>query len=248
MSTAKRAAGIALFVVFLVALLSRPLLSNPAVFGIIEGGLSDWRTLALAGLLVVPTVLLAIARVSSLRNKETEPDRTIPDGEWNVDPRERDQISTENALGDSSSEQTVTDTEQHDADSEDDTSGNKGDADVSIDTSNAAPSFLSGQGGARNREFEIEEQPPDASLGDHLEHLRTELDDPESREDLETLAEVVEETESETVIPARCPQDDCEAAWSERGIIGARTGKYELLDENRIICLECEDVHRLDQE
>ena len=102
--------------------------------------------------------------------------------------------------------------------------------------------FLSGQGGARDRDFEIEEQPPDAKLQGHLEHLEAELGDDETvRHDLETLEEVVEETEDEQNLPARCPYEHCGAAWRERGIVGINTGNYELLDDGTtVLCLECE--------
>lgn len=102
--------------------------------------------------------------------------------------------------------------------------------------------FLSGQGGARDRDFEIEEQPPDAELQGHLEHLEAELGDDETvRHDLETLEEVVEETEDEQNLPARCPYEHCGAAWRERGIVGINTGNYELLDDGTtVLCLACE--------
>lgn len=102
--------------------------------------------------------------------------------------------------------------------------------------------FLSGQGGARDREFEVEEEPPDAHLAGHLEHLEAELgDDAEVRRDLETLEEVVEETETEQQLPARCPYEYCGAAWRERGIVGIKTDRYELLDDGTTVrCLECE--------
>ena len=102
--------------------------------------------------------------------------------------------------------------------------------------------FLSGQGGARDRDFEIEEQPPDAELQGHLEHLEAELGDDETvRHDLETLEEVVEETEGEQNLPARCPYEHCGAAWRERGIVGINTGNYELLDDGTtVLCLACE--------
>ena len=102
--------------------------------------------------------------------------------------------------------------------------------------------FLSGQGGARDRDFEIEEQPPDAELQGHLEHLEAELGDDETvRHDLETLEEVVEETEDEQNLPARCPYEHCGASWRERGIVGINTGNYELLDDGTtVLCLACE--------
>ena len=100
--------------------------------------------------------------------------------------------------------------------------------------------------GCGSRAVEIEEQPPDAELSDHLEHLRAELDDPDSRRELDRLEAVVAETEDGTELPSRCPEQHCDAAWSERGIVGARTGRYERLDDDRVLCLECETVHTID--
>lgn len=101
---------------------------------------------------------------------------------------------------------------------------------------------LGGQGGARDRDFEIEEEPPDAHLAGHLEHLEEELGDDETvRHDLETLEEVVEETGDSGNVPARCPYEHCGAAWRERGIVGISSGRYELLDDGTtVVCLECE--------
>lgn len=101
---------------------------------------------------------------------------------------------------------------------------------------------LGGQGGARDRDFEIEEEPPDAHLAGHLEHLEEELGDDETvRHDLETLEEVVEETGDSGNVPARCPYEHCGAAWRERGIVGINSGRYELLDDGTtVVCLECE--------
>ena len=110
-----------------------------------------------------------------------------------------------------------------------------------------ASRFLDGRGGARNRGPAIEEGSPDAGLSDHLEHLRTELgDDPETREELRTLEDVVSETEGERSIPARCPNEHCDARWTKRTIFDMTTGRYELLDEDRVVCLECESVFPLD--
>jgi hypothetical protein len=231
MGTANRAIVTVLFVIFALALVSRPLLSNLALVGQIE--ITDWQTLVLAALLLAPAALLVLARLGALRSEdETHPDRTLPQGEWNADPRARDADSLASEASERSDDRdTPADTDQHTSDDQE---------------TPTVPAFLSGQGGARDREFEIEERPPDASLGDHLEHLRAELDDPESQRDLDRLEDVVDETETGPQIPARCPQDHCDAAWSERGIIGARTGRYERLDDDRVVCLECEQIYSLE--
>jgi hypothetical protein len=107
---------------------------------------------------------------------------------------------------------------------------------------------LGGQGGARDRDFEIEEEPPDAHLAGHLEHLEEELgDDEDLRHDLETLEEVIEESGDSGNVPARCPYEHCGAAWRERGIVGLNSDRYELLDDGTtVVCLECERTVSLD--
>ncbi|MFC6721376.1 hypothetical protein [Halobacteriaceae bacterium SHR40] len=222
----KRLVGTALFFIFALALVSRPLLSNLAILGQF-GDTTDWQTLVLAALLVGPALLLVLARLGSLRSDdETHSDRTLPQGEWNADPRA-----------------TQSRTPGEDRATPDDAENSEPDIREDDQETPTVPGFLSGQGGARDREFEIEEQPPDAELSDHLEHLRAELDDPESRRNLDRLEAVVAEHEDDTAIPDRCPQDHCDAAWSERGIIGARTGRYERLDEERVVCLACEQIY-----
>jgi len=110
------------------------------------------------------------------------------------------------------------------------------------DAPDAVSQILGGQGGARDRTFEIERESPDADLGAHLDHLREELDD-EAAVELETLEEVVAETADDSPIPERCPQPHCDAAWTERGILDIKNGRYELLDDGqRVQCLECEAV------
>lgn len=109
------------------------------------------------------------------------------------------------------------------------------------------PSMLAGQGGTRDWDFEIEEEPPESGLDLHLEHLREELGEDESlRADLDTLESVVEQEGSEK-IPGRCPQDHCEARWTEPGILGVGSGRYEVIDDGRkALCLECEAVVTLE--
>lgn len=108
----------------------------------------------------------------------------------------------------------------------------------------ANPDLLGGQGGTRNRDFGIEEKPPDAALRDHLAHLRTELDrDGQIGADLDALETVVDEVEGERTIPPRCPADHCDAVWSERTIFRDDRGRYEVLDEGRRVrCLACERI------
>lgn len=101
---------------------------------------------------------------------------------------------------------------------------------------------LGGQGGSRDRSFDIETEPPDAELSDHLDHLRAELDG--ERTELRTLETVVEEAENEQTVPDRCPGDHCDALWEARTVTGVTAGRYERLDD-RLVCLECEETFEL---
>lgn len=110
------------------------------------------------------------------------------------------------------------------------------------------PGFLSGQGGARDKGFEIESKPPDADLSDHLDHLRAELGEEGTPPgELETLETVAEETESEREIPTHCPQEHCNAAWTQRTLLDITNGRYERLDDGKTVrCLDCEQTVTLD--
>lgn len=213
----------------------RPLRANPATAAVLDGGLSGWQLLVVLPL-VLAALVLAGRRIASSRDEDgsratarsrppSGDDRWVEmagahSGEDGTDEQDR--------LAELLEEQGV-----------DPEALEKQDGD------GPPPSaFLSGQGGARDRGFEIEERPPDATLGDHLEHLRAELgEEGEAIRELEELEAVVEETEDGSTVPDRCPQEHCDAAWAERGIIGINTGRYELLDDGVTVrCLECEQT------
>jgi len=227
MGTANRALATVLLVAFGLPLVFRPL-SNPVFldrFGDGAAGLGSLTLVVLGG----GAVLFVLVRLGSLQHEDvSDSDRTPPEAEWNTAPEATvswDRVADEPHDSDPAGDQ------------RDDTGGESG---------ATAPAFLGGQGGAREKGFEIETRQPDASLRDHLDHLRAELDDPDSRRELDRLEEVVAETEDGTELPSRCPEQHCDAAWSERGIVGARTGRYERLDDDRVLCLECETVHTID--
>jgi hypothetical protein len=217
----------------------RPFLSNPAAAAALDGGISGWQ-IPIVLLLVLATLVVAVRRIASSRDGDgstatadarspSDDDRWVEmagahSGEDGAD--ERDRLAE--VLEEQGADPEVLDRQ---------------------DGGGPPPSaFLSGQGGARDRGFEVEERPPDATLGDHLEHLRAELGkDGESIRELEELEAVVEETEDGSTIPDRCPQEHCNAAWAERGIIGINTGRYELLDDGVTVrCLECEQTTSLE--
>jgi hypothetical protein len=221
MSAAKRLVVLAGLFVFVAAIALKPLLSNPALTGVIGGG-GSLGTAEL--LLLVPTVAVAVLVVAARLWRLFGADSDDADSRYAA---RRSQPPQGNHWG-VDDESTPT----HEA------AGEQAPESVS--------QILGGQGGARDREFEIEREAPDADLGAHLDHLRSELDDDASVE-LETLEEVVEETEDESPIPERCPQPHCDAAWAERGILDIKNGRYELLEDGqKAQCLDCEAVVTLD--
>ncbi|SDJ94016.1 hypothetical protein SAMN05216226_11281 [Halovenus aranensis] len=111
------------------------------------------------------------------------------------------------------------------------------------DSTDPSERVLGGQGGARDRSFDIETKPPAAELSDHLDHLRAELDGEET--ELRTLETVVEEAENEETVPDRCPGAHCDALWEARTVTGATAGRYERLDDTTVCCLECEETFEL---
>ena len=228
MGTTKKVAGTLALVLFFGILALRPLLANPAISGAFSGG--GWQTL-----LVVPLVLVAVVVVAlRIRSAREGPE------EWEIDQQK--QAVQANSWADR------TDAES-DGDSDEGESGNDEHATQSEQQSSvqSGPSILAGQGGTRNRDFEIEEVPPESHLSDHLEHLRSQLgDERHHATELDTLEQVVEEVEGDRKIPARCPHDHCEARWSDRGVLGMGRRQFELLEDGKTaVCLECEQSYEL---
>lgn len=90
----------------------------------------------------------------------------------------------------------------------------------------------------------IEEETPDARLSEHLAHLDNALGE-EAREELDTLASVAGD-ESDRAVPARCPAEGCDAVWSGRTPLGIGTDRYDVLEDGRVVCLDCEEVYNPD--
>lgn len=115
------------------------------------------------------------------------------------------------------------------------------------------PNILSGQGGTRNRSFEIEEEPPETDVQAHLEYVRTQLErQAESSDRVRTETSDTSNGSHATDasagpqtadIPEYCPQDYCDAAWAAGGLLGMGGGNYEILpDGDQIRCTECESI------
>jgi len=236
MGTARKLLGVSGLLALGSAVALRPLRANPAAAILLDGGLSSWQIAVV--LLFVLATLVAVRRIAASRDDDgwraTAHSRPRSDDDrWVEMAKSADDADEQDRLADILEEQDV-------------------DAEIleERDGDGAAPSaVLSGQGGARDRGFEIEQRPPDATLSDHLEHLRAELgEESESIRGLENLEAVVEKTEDGATVPDRCPQQHCDAAWAERGIIGINTGRYELLEDGTTVrCMECEQTTSLEK-
>lgn len=244
--------GTLLFVVFISVIALRPLVANPTVSAAVSDGLFSWQTLLVAPLLFVTLLIIGLrlrtrAEPTEYATAPVEREsvweqrdamRTPPDDELPTSHEpERDEVDNQpdedrfagDERGDEQGEHQETESDEFDEHPD-------------------FPSILAGQGGSRERGFEIEDRPPDARLSDHLEHLQAELGDDETlRTDLEAFEQVATEEDDDT-IPDRCPEPHCNAVWEGRTVLGIGTKRYEQLDENRVICLECETITRVNEE
>lgn len=223
MRSLTKAGGTLLVLIFLFLTVLRPLFANPALASLSVEQLLQWpQVLFYAPLLAVLLSIFVLAVLSVLRGDG------LPTGQQGTP------TGPSTATGSQHGDKGAVDQEQLERfENHPDLSSN----------------FLSGQGGSRNRGFEIEEEAPEATLGEHLEHLQAELgDDDHLREELDTLEEVVLETEGERrTIPPRCPAEYCDALWTERTILGMNTGQYEVLEDGeQVLCLECESIHTIE--
>jgi hypothetical protein len=112
--------------------------------------------------------------------------------------------------------------------------------------------FLTGQGGTRNRGFEIEEQPPETDVDDHLRYLREQLDGDDAeavagdtsangRPDSDQPAST-----GKAQIPPACPQPYCDADWQTSGLLSGGT-RYEVIsDGEQVRCGECGGITTLE--
>jgi hypothetical protein len=207
-------------------------MSNPGVTAALETGPGPGLILWIPLFLVTLAVVGFRLRSSGTDTTDYQPQTRVESNHW----------GTEHESGGTSNDGTETDsTRPHTAES-------SAEPDHSAVQLAALERVLSGQGGARNRDFGIETAPPEARLDDHLEHLREELDDDATTE-LRTLEEVVEEYEDDQPIPEECPGEHCDALWEARTVTGLTTGRYELLDDGeKVICLKCEATFRVESE
>jgi len=210
-----------------------PILSNPAIPAAVSDVLFDWRTLLAAPLVFVALVILGLRLRLSLEDRSSE---SSPFDTQIAESSEFEtQISKETP-------DTQSDTVAKEQDEQEMT-----DRELAEQLADQQSDILGGQGGTRDREFGIERAQPEAGLSDHLDHLREELeDDREMASDIDALEEIAAEVEGEQRIPARCPQEHCDALWTERTIFDINNGQFEVLDDEQIICLECEQTTTLE--
>lgn len=237
MGPTTRVLGALGFVLFVEVLALCLFLANPALAGTLRNGLGGWQTLAVLPLLLVMLLVIALR----LRSPSEGPDSRELDsdrGESFWDTRKADNTDVDLAGDRSTGEADADDTQAVEARQTD--AADRGSSEMT------GP--LGGQGGTRDRELEIEEQPPDPTLSEHLEHLQAELDGDETvAGDLQTLEAVARESEDGRTVPARCPQDHCDAVWTGRTVLGIGSGRYERLEDGRRVrCLNCEERHTLE--
>lgn len=228
MGVVRTVVGAVVLLGFVSALAVRPLLSNPAITAALDDGLFTWTTL-----LALPVVFVVVVfvgdRVWSLVGTE---EATDSDPHWNASPpensREIDQFQ-DSEQGDDESNVTDESTDQSEP---------------------YRTSYLTGQGGTRNREFELEEEPPETDLQHHFEHLQAQLGDEASHEsELDTMAEVVAKLDEDRVLPDRCPQPHCETPWTEPAFLRDPSQNFEVLEDGKtVLCLQCERTVTLDRE
>ena len=172
MGTATRGVAGLLFALFVGGLVLRPLVTNPTVFGALSDGPAGPEVLFVAPLVVL-SVLVVVLRLRS--------DAGSGDGEAFTDRHGSDTPSSDESWG--------VERGAWGNDHEGDATGHGAGTATGEGERSTEADLLGGQGGTRERGFEMEADPPEARLSDHLEHLREELDDDTAAAtDLETLA------------------------------------------------------------
>lgn len=227
MSFARRVVVLSLFGLFVLTLVVRPVARFlPAGF---TGNGFDARVLMFAVPGIVVLLAMLVVGLSLLRRKDTDremsPGAVLAGGSELPGPDL--QPTDESALND---ETTV--------DRGDGWSGDR---------------FLTGQGGTRNKGFEIEEQPPETDVDDHLRYLREQLDgenadaavDDDSTDD-GLDGEQSTSTDEAAEIPSECPQPYCGADWRTSGLL-SRGASYERLSNGeQVRCRKCGGITTLE--
>jgi len=239
MTRLRRGVVLAVFGLFVLTVALRPI-SRLAGAVITEDGL-DPGGLALAAPAVVVAAVAVVAGASLLLRGRRQPTEV---GSTGVEQRDSSEPASDRA------EPSVPERERNTAPSQRPTS------------------ILTGQGGTRNRGFEIEEKPPGVAVDDHLAYLSDQLgedalaDGPDAddrtegdrvREGTERGGEPTGRATAEAdcrgerhpdALPVRCPKPHCDANW-HAGLLGGG-GSYEVLEGNQIRCTECNAISRIE--
>lgn len=236
MNWVRRLGGGLLAIAFLTALLGRSVTANPAVRSMLQDGTSKVGLLLALPLVALSVAILAVRFRGQFGGDDDESryeSQYAP-----VESNSWDRGSGARPTGDSPTGAGT----RVGAESAQTPEGTEPD-DVTNTTANSSTASDS-----PDSDLDIEAEPPDASLRDHLDHLQTELaDDDDARPDLQRLESVVDEVEGERTIPRRCPGEHCDAIWSERTVFGDDRGEYAVLEDGeRVLCLECERVFGLE--
>jgi hypothetical protein len=224
MATVRRAVGLAVFGLFALTLVVRPVTRYlPTGFA---GGSFD----ASALLFTVPGVVVVLAMLGAgLRKADTDSDTFLG------------AILTTNG---------ATSTELG-GQSPDDENRN-GEPTVDRGDGWSGDRFLTGQGGTRNKGFEIEEQPPETDVDEHVRYLRDQLDDEDADGVFDDTApnDSVESDYStptgEFEIPTECPEPYCDADWQSSGLLGGATSYERLPDGEQVRCEKCGGITTLE--
>ena len=247
MSSARRIVALGIFGLFLLTLLLRP------ITRLVSAGFSGDELDASVFVLSLPgvVVLLVMLLVAVVVLGRTGDDSDVSVGQVLTMSKSPERETTP----DERSAEERGDTRDTEVVSAEDSATERRD-----DDERTQVSFLSGQGGTRNKGFEIEEEPPETDVDEHMQYLREQLgeeefdsavDDVRRLEDVESNDRETDEpgrvTGTQSTLPEECPQPYCDARWGRGRLFGARGGRYELVDGGeQVQCEECGGITTLE--
>lgn len=198
MGIAKKTAGTVVVLLFAGVFALRPIRSNPALVEVLlEGGAFSPGVVAVSAALLFVLVALSIVRFTSRVRSGGAVART--------DASARDDAPDVSSSPDGKQDDPSSDTQ--------DRRSGSGDGDTQ-----PTSGLLGGQGGVRNRSFEIEEEPPEVAVDDHLAYLREELGEDMTPPDVDAPVSEDELTSAEEPIPEDKPDsewEDATGAWPD---------------------------------
>ncbi|MFC7072064.1 hypothetical protein ACFQJ7_04145 [Halovenus rubra] len=117
--------------------------------------------------------------------------------------------------------------------------GNEGESTVERGDGWTGDRFLTGQGGTRNKGFQIEEQPPETDVDEHLQYLAEKLGEDVRDTGNDTTSGTGAQSPSDADIPEQCPQPYCDAVWAHSGLLSGSDGYEVLSDGTQVRCGSC---------